>query len=417
MTQAGGTAAAAPAAAPADAAAADVTTAGAKRPAPQEEFADAERPEKAIKTSEAAAATAAQPAAAAIAAAAAAKLPPGTAAAVEPDPPATPEVSPEEKELLEMLDEASTIEYEHGPPGDNVKVTASSTILDAAIRRCNLRQNQLKARGRKTLTGTNVVEEYLGSTGEVIGYDRTTLTVKVKMARDGRDLMIPTEAVGTSGERWLEKRPEDDKPKPAVSTGPGPARPPGTMAANAATAHLTPGIMNPMMQQQMMMQQQQMVMQQQMMMRQQMMGGWPGQQMMGGYMQPNMMMGGYPQQQMVAGWPGYPQQQMAGTAGGSAAAAAAPAAAPAPATRRSGCGSRTDEPAPRSCSTGGRPICLRMAFDYLNSVNIFVYIFTRESQNTYAIIKYIHIRVVNGKGKCARYISMRRASLAWPPPA
>jgi hypothetical protein len=290
-----------------------------------------------------------------------------------------------------MLDEAGQVEYEHGPPGDNVKVTVSSTILDGAIRRCNLRQNQLKARGRKTLTGANIVEQYLGSTGEVIGYDRTTLTVKLKMARDGRDLMIPTEAVGVSGDKWLEKRPEDDVRKAAApaqgtAAGAAPAKPPGT----AGAMHLTPGhaMMNPLIQQHyfpgmhpaMQQQQQQMMMmqqqqQQQMMMQQQMMGGWPGQQMMGGYPQPHMMGGGYPQQQMMGGWAGHPQQQQQQQAPGAGAGTTAAAAAGTAAAATAG----TAPAAVTTASSGALPAGWSVAKDPASGKEYYYHATTKQT--------------------------------------
>ena len=236
-------------AAPAPAAA----TVASKRAAP-ETFADAEEPsQKAAKTE--------TPAAAAVSAALAATLPAAASApAAAPQPAAAPAAAPasapadkpadeaegeeplpepktpEEKEVRELLIEAGKVEYSHGPPGDNVKVTESRAVMEGSVTMCNWRQNSLKARGRKTLSPTTTIAEYLGSTGEVLGYDRTTVTVKVKMARDGRDLMIPAEAVGFYGDKWLDKLEQDDKPQEtpaAAATAAG--------AAAAAPGQVVPG--------------------------------------------------------------------------------------------------------------------------------------------------------------------------------
>ena len=218
---------------------------------PPETFAGAEEPSQRVARTE-------TPVVAAVSAALAATLPvaasaPAAAkelaaapAAATADKPAVDEAegeeplpepkTPEEKEVRELLIEAGKVEYSHGPPGDNVKVTESRAVMEGSVTMCNWRQNSLKARGRKTLSPTTTIAEYLGSTGEVLGYDRTTVTVKVKMARDGRDLMIPAEAVGFYGDKWLDKLEQDDKPQEtpaAAATAAG--------AAAAAPGQVVPG--------------------------------------------------------------------------------------------------------------------------------------------------------------------------------
>ena len=37
-------------------------------------------------------------------------------------------------------------EYSHGPPGDQVLISESRSYVDACFRRCNKRQDELKAR-------------------------------------------------------------------------------------------------------------------------------------------------------------------------------------------------------------------------------------------------------------------------------
>ena len=116
--------------------------------------------------------------------AAAATLLNSVAAETAPNPPAAQaavEQTPEQKEMAAMLAESGAIEYNHGPPGDQVKVTESKTYLSITFTKCNARQNDLKARGRKTLTKLATVETFLGSSGEIIGYDRSSLTVKVRL--------------------------------------------------------------------------------------------------------------------------------------------------------------------------------------------------------------------------------------------
>ena len=160
--------------------------------------------------------------------------PPAAAAA----PPVSTQTA-EEKELADKLEESIAVEYEHGPPGDQVKVTESRTFLAATYRVCNARQNDMKARGRKTLSLQASAEKFLGSSGEIIGYDRSSLTVKVRMGRDGTDLSLPVECVGVSGEaRWLDKVPADDKPDPAPM-----AAPPGVTMGQQQRPGMMPGMM------------------------------------------------------------------------------------------------------------------------------------------------------------------------------